>query len=111
MFTSAPAIEELLDVIQRTDISRKFRFVGGLDIRALLSILATAEMVVPAKMDPMSRNPEDDQILATALAANADDLVTEDKDLLVLGSMQSVRIVTSQEFLQKLKAKPSSETM
>ncbi|MGH2534243.1 MAG: putative toxin-antitoxin system toxin component, PIN family [Thermomicrobiales bacterium] len=51
---------------------------------------------------PISRDPNDDKFLATALAAHADFLVTEDNDLLVLGDYQGVRIVDARTFLSLL---------
>lgn len=53
---------------------------------------------------PICRDPDDDAILATALAAQADMLVTGDKDLLVLGSYEGIPIVTPAECLARLRA-------
>jgi putative PIN family toxin of toxin-antitoxin system len=50
------------------------------------------------------RDPDDDAILGTAVAANADYLVTGDLDLLALGSYREVRIVTPRDFLAVLDA-------
>jgi uncharacterized protein len=49
------------------------------------------------------RDPEDDMIIATALAAKADYLVSRDKDLLVLGEHEGIKIVTPEEFLSALR--------
>ncbi len=53
---------------------------------------------------PVCRDPDDDAILAIALAARADLLVTGDKDLLVLGSYNGIPIVTPDECLSRLRA-------
>jgi uncharacterized protein len=50
----------------------------------------------------VSRDPNDDLIVATAIAAKADHLVTGDNDLLTLGEHQGVRIVTPRQFLDEL---------
>lgn len=62
--------------------------------------------VVPitALAKPVCRDPDDDAILATALAARADFLVTGDQDLLTLGSYQGIPIVTPAECLARLRA-------
>jgi predicted nucleic acid-binding protein len=46
---------------------------------------------------------EDDLVLGTAVAANADFLVTGDKGLLAIGEYCGVRIVTAEAFLQALE--------
>lgn len=51
----------------------------------------------------LCRDADDDAILATAIAARADSLVTGDKDLLVIGSFQGIRIVTPRECLTQLR--------
>jgi putative PIN family toxin of toxin-antitoxin system len=40
--------------------------------------------VEPAALSPVCRDPEDDIVLATAIAGRADAIVTGDDDLLVL---------------------------
>lgn len=53
--------------------------------------------------EPVCRDPDDDAILATALAAKADLLVTGDKDLLVLGTYAGIPIVTPEMCLARLR--------
>ena len=47
-------------------------------------------------------DPKDDMVVATAVAAKADYLVTGDEKLLRLGSFHGVRIVTPRAFLDVL---------
>jgi hypothetical protein len=47
------------------------------------------------------RDPKDNKILAVALAANAEAIVTGDLDLLVLKEFQGIPIVTPQDFLSR----------
>ena len=56
----------------------------------------------PPDIGPACRDPNDDHVLATALAVNAEAIVTGDKDLLTLGAFQGVRIVTARAFLTEL---------
>jgi len=49
------------------------------------------------------RDPEDDMIIASAIAAEADYLVSRDKDLLVLGEHDGIKIVSPEEFLRALR--------
>lgn len=66
-------------------------------------LVATAERVELIDTSRVSRDPNDDTFLATAKAAGADYLVTEDQDLLVLGRHEDVRIVTAATFLRALE--------
>ena len=50
------------------------------------------------------RDEDDDLVLATAVAAGTDRVVTGDQDLLVLGTYQGVRLVPPREFLEWLDA-------
>ena len=47
---------------------------------------------------------DDDEVIAAAIAANADLLVTGDRDLLALGSYQKIRIITPAEAVRLLDA-------
>lgn len=49
------------------------------------------------------RDPDDDWVLATALAGSADLIVTGDSDLLVLGSFQGVVILNPRQFIERLE--------
>lgn len=68
------------------------RFCGGLlDCALVVSDL-------PA-IAPVCRDPNDDHVLAAAVAADADYIVTGDADLLALRTYQGIQIVTVREFL------------
>jgi putative PIN family toxin of toxin-antitoxin system len=54
---------------------------------------------LPAKV---SRDPDDDAVLAAAAAASADAVVTGDKDLLVLGEHGGIPILTPRQLLDLL---------
>ena len=49
---------------------------------------------------PVCRDPDDDRVLAAALAGEAEAIVTGDRDLLVLDVFEGVRIVTPRGFLE-----------
>jgi uncharacterized protein len=76
------------------------RFVGADRVPGILAaIRAATRFVTPAALPPTCRDPNDDMVLATALAANADAIVTGDEDLLVLDPFLGIRILNPAAFL------------
>lgn len=62
-----------------------------------------ARLVVPADIDPtVAGDPDDDHVLACALAAQADLIVSGDSHLLNLKAYQGIPIVTAAEALSRL---------
>lgn len=96
---SQPVLTEILEVIQRPPIKSKFRVLDGLSARALLVLLEDAEVVTVGQIPTVSRDPKDNKFLATATAAGASYLVSEDGDLLDLKEYEGVMIVDATTFL------------
>ena len=90
---------QLLNELERT-LKRKFSLTP--EARAfLVRLRASIRIVEPAPLaSAVCRDPDDDTVLATALAGKADLIVTGDDDLLVLGSFRSIRIVAPRTFLE-----------
>lgn len=102
LFVSRPVVEEILEVLQRPELSRKFRTLEDMDYSKIIESIGEAESVDISGTGSGSRDPKDNKFLATADAAKADYLVTEDEDLLVLKQYHKVKIVDSLEFLRVL---------
>src|SRR5258708_2729343 len=56
----------------------------------------------PPDIGPVCRDPNDDHVIATAVAVHAEVIVTGDKDLLALSRYHSIRILTARTFLTEL---------
>ncbi len=56
---------------------------------------------VSEQITGICRDPDDDKFLACAASASADFVVSGDRDLLDLGSYQSIRIISPSDFLKK----------
>lgn len=54
--------------------------------------------------EPACRDPDDDWVLATAVAGQAEAIVTGDGDLLALGVFRGVAILSPRQFLERLAA-------
>jgi len=100
------ASEALLNELQSTLSRNKFCSklqtlgvtVGDLmaGVRYLVEVYPISEINVP-----ILRDPNDNMILATAIAADADAIVTGDLDLLVLQEYEGIVIVTARDFIDR----------
>ena len=102
LFLSPPVLTEIIEVLNRPELTKKFRRLGEMNMVTVLNLLASADIVEIDPIQPVSRDVKDDKFLATAHAAKADYLVTEDQDLLVLEEYQGVKIITAERFLEIL---------
>ena len=102
LILSAPIVREILEVLQRPEITSKIQFVAGMDTRRVLDLLSQAEIVELSSIPQVSRDPKDDKFLATAVAGEADYVISEDRDLLDLGEYQGIKIVDVATFLKIL---------
>jgi putative PIN family toxin of toxin-antitoxin system len=100
-----PLLEELVDVLNRPRIRRKYRLTNA-DIEAVVGlILLRGEAVTPQRRIIACRDPEDNMFLEVAVAGQADVIVSGDDDLLVLHPFEGIPILTPVGFLQMLDAK------
>ena len=60
-----------------------------------------AELVTPSNVPRVCRDPDDDEVLAAAVAGGAEVVITGDKDLLVLERHGDIDIVAPADFLQR----------
>jgi len=105
LYSSATLLAELADVLTRPSPTKQLATIGKTAREVTADYLAVVEIVAPATLSaPVSRDPDDDQVLACALAAQADLIVSGDGDLLTLKSFQGVPIVTAAQAVEKIKA-------
>lgn len=94
---SAATLEELRAVLLRPGFERHRPVADRLAF--LAGIEAAATLVEPPTVAPLCRDPDDDKFLALALAGQADALVTQDRDLLVLRRIGATPIQRPEAFL------------
>ena len=93
----------LLDQLEQT-LREKFT-LGPAGVAFLDQLRLRVQMVEPTPLDsPVSRDADDDEVLAAAVAARAALIVTGDQDLLVIGRYNGIDIVSPREFLSRLSS-------
>jgi uncharacterized protein len=73
------------------------RWERGRAAGARSEVEAVSDMVTPVEIPNVCRDPDDDEILAIAIAGKADAVVTGDSDLLAIRRYEGIRIVTVAE--------------
>ena len=103
LLVSPALVHEILEVLARPRLRRKFPALERLDLARVLALFERAEVVESEQVPATCRDPDDDMLLACAAGGRADFLVTEDLDLLDLGTHQGTRICRPAEFLAELE--------
>ena len=103
IFTSQTLIAELERVSARPKFAAKMMAQQLTPALLAERYRAIAESVIPADIGPaVLTDPEDDHVLACALAAQADLIVSGDPDLLNLKSYQGIPLVGTREALERI---------
>jgi putative PIN family toxin of toxin-antitoxin system len=97
LFTSRALLDELVE-----KLTLKFNLTP--DELPLLKIYeAEASVIKPGPLPKqICRDADDDEVLAVAIAAEAEMILTGDKDLLVLKQFQGIRILSPRQFVELL---------
>lgn len=99
LFTSRGLLDELAE---------KLRNKFGLhpeELPLLTIYEAEATVLKPSRLPkPVCRDVDDDEVLATALAAKAEIILTGDKDLLVLKEFLGIKILSPRQFVEWMDA-------
>ena len=92
-------LENLTRVLLRPRLKLKLE-----DIKEYLELIKTKAIIVKPKIRTNTcRDASDNIVLETAIAAKADIIISNDKDLLVLKSFRGIPIIKPKEFLSHLK--------
>jgi uncharacterized protein len=107
---SSPALlAELADVLGRAKLDAILAKTNTSRERSLAEMRQLAEVVEPPPLpQPVCRDPDDDQVLALAIAAKVDLIISGDNDLLSLGSFEGIAIVAAAEAVKLIEARGKS---
>ena len=103
IISSVPLLDELHDVLFRKKFAAQLA-EQGVDAADLFEgYAALVPLVVPAVIGPVIlADPDDDIVLATAVACGADVIVSGDAHLVGIGEFQGIPIVTPSEAVSRL---------
>jgi len=104
LYTSAALLDELVEVLPRAKFAKRVA-ASKMSIERLARRYARlAQRIVPAEIKPtVAGDPDDDAVLACALAAQADLVVSGDKRVRNLKTYHGIRIVGVNEALALIR--------
>ena len=103
LFTTLDLLVELEDVLKRPKFGKRRQAAGVSTKELILGYSSLALLVRPAQLQPVIlADPDDDAVLACAVAALAQFIVSGDNHLLELSAYQGIEIVTAPELLRRL---------
>lgn len=104
LFSSTALLEELLDVLTRPFAAQRLALIGRTTREVLADYVEAIEIIEPASVPRVvTADADDDQVIAAAVAARADLIVSGDrKHLLPLGSHQGIAIVNAAEAIRRI---------
>lgn len=98
--SSPELVAELRDVLARPKMKALIHPDEGETLLALLNI--KAEFLPNLEDIPtFTRDPKDDKFVACAVAGRVDFLISLDKDILVLGQVGEIEIITPYQFVSR----------
>ena len=99
---SPPILEEFKIVVHRPRIQQKYNLLDS-DIAEYLEVLRAFTVLVPGTItiNAVLDDPDDNIIIACAIEAEANVIISGDQHLLSLGSYQEIPIVKAVDFLSR----------
>lgn len=102
LFTSPALLDELAEVLTRSAATKRLAVIGKSAREVLADSVEAAQVVEPEQVPRLvPEDADDDQVIAAAIAAGADCIVSGDADLLSMGSYQGIPILTAAQTVQR----------
>ena len=104
MFTTATLLVELEDVLSRQKFAERLASAGVTARDLVLGYAALASVIEADKIEPVVlADPDDDAVIACAVTAHCEVIVSGDSHLLDLKRYQDIRVVTAAELLAEIQ--------
>ena len=105
LYTARVILREMrTTLLEREHIRRRYKYPDS-EAEGFINRFEEASVVfeeLPV-LQGITRDPDDDMIIACAVAASADYIVSRDRDLLDLGEYQGIQIVSPEAFMPILR--------
>lgn len=102
LYTSSVLLDELSDVLTRSKFAALLVTQAVLPTTLMQHYGMLTRLVMPQAIESTVRDADDDAVIATAVAAQADIIVTGDNNLLSLCSYQDIQILHAAEALRRV---------
>jgi putative PIN family toxin of toxin-antitoxin system len=103
LFTSAQLLAELEDVLNRRKLVRRLASAGVTAHDLVLGYAALAVIVAPAIIEPVVlADKDDDAVIACAVAAQSEVIVSGDSHLVKLSQYGHIRILTAARLIEEI---------
>ena len=103
LFTTSELLLELEEVLSRPKFKVRLEAANKTVRQIIEEFSEVAETIVAAKIAPVvMSDPDDDAVIACAVASQSDVIVSGDKDLLDLGGYKDIRILKAMELLTEI---------
>lgn len=103
VLVTAPALLEELDRVLRYPKLHCY-YAAQARARFVALVAALSELVaLPGAIPRICRDPDDDKVIACAVIGKADVIVSGDRDLLELGQVGKIPILTARQLLLRLR--------
>ena len=104
LYTSPDLPSELADVLERDKLTARLKAAHTTARELILGYGELANLVHPASIPNIIKDdPDDDIVLACALTANAEVIISGDSHIKSLKSFQGISILTASDLLEKMK--------
>ena len=111
LYTTAGLLAELDEVLQRPKFAQRLALAGVTSHTLVLGYAAFARLIEPVEIAPVIiADPDDDAVLACAVTARAEMIVSGDSHLLDLKEYEGIPIMTAAQLLTRIPPEQSDDT-
>jgi len=104
LYTTASLLAEIEDVLQRPKFAHRLSLASVTSSSLVMGYAALARLIEPAVIEPVIlADPDDDAVLACAVAARVKAVVTGDAHLLDLRRYEGIDMLTASQLLTRIE--------